>query len=65
MRFYLNPVVRREWSEAGRAAIAARYAGMAWIAPEWPLTIHNAVRRFANGSGWASFSTRPDERLED
>lgn len=43
MRFYLNPIVRREWSEAGRAAIAARYAGMAWIAPDWPLTIHNAV----------------------
>lgn len=24
-----------------------------------------AVRRFTAGAGWASFSTRPDERLED
>ena len=24
-----------------------------------------AVRRFTEGRGWASFSTRPDDRLED
>ena len=43
VRFYLNPIARREWSAAGRAAIAARYGGMAWVAPEWPMTIRQAV----------------------
>lgn len=43
MRFYLNPIARREWSAAGLAAIVARYGKLAWIAPEWSMSIQHAV----------------------